>query len=129
MGSGANFNSLTHIQFQCQNGKIVLSLKHFEWNASEFSTKFAESKSSLSFVEKWKQLVENNNTLEDSPLDHSPSLVAVPTPSSTQASSSSPFFIATPAVSGVQPPPAKRAKTCTSDMDDIIETKRVGKYM
>ena len=54
-----------------------------------------------------------------------------PTPTSTQASGSSPFCIATPvpAVSSVQPPPAKRAKTCTSDMDDIIESKRVGKYI
>jgi len=122
-------SALSFIQFHCENGRIILALKRFEWNKSDISSKFALL-SSADFVKKW----------DDEMRSHMPSQAEgrkrcrsekSPTPSSSkQPQPRSLPLLSTPAsppdtciVSGS---PAKRCKYIKEDIDESIQLSKKG---
>lgn len=48
------------MQFQCENGRIILPLRNHEWNKSAISRQFALISSSTDFIAKWNDVMQSS---------------------------------------------------------------------
>lgn len=104
------------MQFTCENGRIILCLKHQEWNRSAVSSMFRQISSSGDFVDKWNSEVV---TTTESSISDSDSSTRKRT--STMSLDSSP--IPSTSDDSVSHPPAakKRCNYVSQGLDERIE--------
>ncbi len=114
-----------YLQFKCENGRIILSIKHHEWNKSTFSSEFADASLSSEFVSRYNELVGEPGDTDSQPPeyrpDHTPQVPSRKRPSLPDASGTE-----SDVISVERPSPTKKYKYISGGIDEEIERKRIG---
>lgn len=116
------------LQFKCENGRIVLSIKYHEWNKTTFSAEFSGISLSSEFVSRYNELVHSTADSGEafSPQSERSLSVSVPTVPRNPKRPSVPCATSVDVFTDERPSPSKKLKYIKDGIDEQIEKKRKG---